>query len=351
MIHIGMDVHKECTVWHAIDGAGEQCGRGELATREKDLVDFLSGLGLPARLTFEAGTSSAWLHRLVKQHGHCPVVVDPNRNRVIATSTKKTDRNDAATLATLGRAELYEQVYVRSKETDDSRRLLSARGALVQSRADLIRTVRSTFRAEGTPLPETRTDAFARSARESPLRTPALAASVGPMLETIGVISRQIEHFDMKIHDIAESGAEVVNRLKQIPGIGENIAVSFLLYVEDVDRFSTPGQVGAALGLVPSVRASAGKRQDGHITKRGKKSLRKLLVQGAWAHMRSKEDTALKRWTERLFTSGGRTSKAQKKKAITALARKMAELMWLLWKRGTDDQPLPPQSRRRLTPP
>ena len=115
------------------------------------------------------------------------------------------------------------------------------------------------------------------------------------------------------------------------------------LYIEDPARFATRSQVGAALGLVPMVRESAGKRQDGHITKRGKKSMRKLLLQGAWAHMRSKEDTALKRWAENLIKRGG---DKKKKQAAVALARKMAELMWTLWSRGTDYQPFPSTSRR-----
>ena len=96
------------------------------------------------------------------------------------------------------------------------------------------------------------------------------------------------------------------------------------------------------------MRESAGKRQDGHITKRGKKSLRNNLVQAAWAHVRSKEDTALKRWFEAKVRKGG---KGQRKKIVTGLARKLAELMWTLWRRGTAYQPFPRQSRRAPSPP
>lgn len=129
MLHIGLDVHKENTVWHAIDGAGLQRGRGELPTREGALGTFLQGHTEKAKFYLEAGTASAWLYRLIAAAGHAAVVVDPNRNRAIATSSKKTAKHDAPTLATLGRANLYEPVYMRTEQTDASRRMLTAQTA------------------------------------------------------------------------------------------------------------------------------------------------------------------------------------------------------------------------------
>lgn len=343
MQHIGMDVHKESTVWHVVNSAGHDCGRGIFPTAEQEVLDFLDHRAEPARFYFEASASSAWLHRLLVKHGRWPVVVDPARNKAVATSSKKTDKHDAAALATIGRANLYEPVYVRSEETDALRRVLVARSGLVNARADLVRIVRAFFLSQATPLPGCKTDRFAQMVRGSPLCTWTLALVVKPMLDAIQALTDQISGFDDEIHLIAKTRADVVSRLADIPGIGEQNAVAFLLYVEDPDRFTTAGQVSAALGLVPTVRESAGKRADGRITKRGKKDMRKLLIQAAWAHVRSKEDTALKRWTERLMKKGG---KAQRKKAVTALARKLAELMWTLWRRGTTYQPFPRSSRQ-----
>lgn len=347
MLHIGLDVHKENTVWHAIDGAGLQRGRGELPTREGALGTFLQGHTEKAKFYLEAGTASAWLYRLIAAAGHAAVVVDPNRNRAIATSSKKTDKHDASTLATLGRANLYEPVYVRTEETDASRRMVTARSALVSARGDLIRVVRAFFRGEGRPLQHATTEDFPEVVRQSELLTWSLALVVKPMLKALDALNAEIADYDEQTHQLAVQHKALIARLTAIPGIGENIAVSFLLYVEDTARFATKSQLSAALGLVPMVRESAGKRMEGGITKRGKKSMRALLVQGAWAHLRSKQDTAMKRWAENLMKRGGNK---KKKQAVVALARKMAELMWTLWLRGTDYKPFPKQSRRNLEP-
>jgi transposase len=99
------------------------------------------------------------------------------------------------------------------------------------------------------------------------------------------------------------------------------------------------------MGLAPWVNSSAGKRKPGGITKRGNRATRALLIQGAWAHVHSKHDTALKRWYYKLNARVG------VKRAIVGLARKLAELMWTLWRTQTDYQPFPSSSRRAPTPP
>ena len=279
------------------------------------MVAWISTLGLGqmlreelkpfTRIYLEASTSSAWAARLITANGHEPIVVDPRRNRLIAGSTKKTDKNDAATLANLGRVGLLSPVYVRSAETEQVRRVLTARAALVDARGNLSRTIRALHRSEGHLLPGgAPEDLTKRLLREGTL--PHLGESALPLAQAMDAITVQIADTEAGIDVYAALHKESVAILKSIPGVGPIVSVGFLAHLEDVGRFTRPCQVAAYFGLVPWVSESAGKRQEGGITGHGNKRLRKYLIQAAHAHMKSKEMTALKQWTLTLMERVGR---------------------------------------------
>lgn len=343
--YCGMDLHSRVTVVHVIDGSGRQICVEEFETSAENLGAFCRSQSKLMKIYLEASTGSAWASRVIEANGHRPVVIDPNRNRLVSGSTKKTDRNDAAALAAAGRAGLLVQVHVRTEATDRIRQLVMARQALVRTRANLVRVVRAIYRADGEVLPKADTDNFAELVKGTWGIDPEQEQSVIPLVESIDAITGQVLATEASINGHAADNAELVRRLKTIPGVGDLIAIAFLSHVEDPRRFENAGQVAGYLGLAPWVNESAGKRRDGTITKHGNKSLRSLLVQGAWAHLRSKGDTALKRWATKLKARVGG------KKAVTALARKMAELMWMLWNRGVDYEAMPTSSRRAPAPP
>lgn len=165
MQHCGMDLHSRLTAWHLIDGAGREVDSGVLPTTEAALGLFLRGRSKVTQVYVEASTASAWVARVIEANGHRAVVVDPTRNRLISGSTKKTDKTDAATLATLGRAGLLTKVHVRSPETDRVRRQFTLRQALVRARAGMVRVVRAALRAEAVLLPSSDTADFAARMR------------------------------------------------------------------------------------------------------------------------------------------------------------------------------------------
>jgi transposase len=96
--------------------------------------------------------------------------------------------------------------------------------------------------------------------------------------------------------------------------------------VDDVARFSSAGQVSAAIGLVPREDSSAERRHRGHITKAGPRELRSLLVQAAWACWRSTASASLRVWVERLAGRRG------KRIAVVALARRLSRILFALWR-------------------
>lgn len=344
MLHCGMDLHARSITVHVLDGAGKQVVRGTFGTSEDELGAFCRGLTKLASIYVEAGTASAWAARIIEANGHRPVVVDPNRNRLISHSAKKTDRNDAATLAAMGRVGMLQAVHVRRVETDRVRRTLTARSALVQARGDLIRVVRAMHRAEGELLPGCEGEDFARRIKSVWGIHPDRAEAVLPLVETIEAIQGQIDVAEGAIDAHVKDNRALVERLTRVPGVGNLTAIAFLAHVEDPRRFKNTSQVAAYLGLVPWVQESGGHRRDGHITKHGSKTIRNLLVQAAWSHLRSREDSALQRWGRALKDRVGG------KKAVAAVARKLGELLWTLWRKETAYQPFPPSSRRQPSP-
>jgi transposase len=345
VLYCGMDVHSRLTAFHLMDAAGQLTSSGTFATTEEDIGIFCRSLPKLTQMFVEASTASAWFARYVEGCGHRVMVVDPNRIRAISNSPKKTDAHDAMTLATLGRAGLLTRVHVRSEETDKARRLLTMRHGLVRARSSLIVMARSLFRSAGHLLPGADGDDFGErltSLWEIPEGFEELATPLGTATKQL---TEQILAIEEKLDTLAPDDQAAVRRLMGIPGVGKLIATSFMALMESPARFSCSSQVAAYLGLAPWVNESAGKRKEGGITKRGHKVTRALLVQAAWAHMRSGMDTALKQWFHKLERRVGR------KKAITGLARKIGELMWALWRKEGAYQPFPSSSRRSVTAP
>jgi transposase len=163
---------------------------------------------------------------------------------------------------------------------------------------------------------------------------PELAAIIAPLLVAIRDLNERIAAMDTVVERVGQGHAAVAS-LQEIPGIGPVVALGYVLSVEDPTRFRRSRDVPGYLGLRPRLRASGDVVRRGWITKEGDADVRRLLVQAAHAHLRSRTDTALKRWAEGLIPRIG------KRKAIVALARKLAVLMHRLWLTGEAYQPFP----------
>jgi transposase len=145
------------------------------------------------------------------------------------------------------------------------------------------------------------------------------------------------------IEQIAREKYPETELLRQVRGIGPLIALTFILTIEDKSRFEKSREVGCYLGLRPKQSESGERQPQLRITKEGDVYLRKLLVQGAHCLMRVKApDTDLKRWGMNLAGRGGKNAR---KRAIVAVARKLAVLLHRLWVTGEVYEPLRKQGR------
>jgi transposase len=272
---------------------------------------------------------------LLCELGHEVTVVNPRRVRLIAESTLKTDGIDAEVLARLSRLDLgfLRPVYQRTREAQELRTRLRVRTSLVKSRTSLINAVRGTLRAQGYRVPSCPADSFV--VRFATMRLPAsLAEALEPMVSTIGELTERIQGLKAKL--VAESSSdELVQRLQTVPGVGPLVSLAYVGWMDRPDRFRESRDVGASLGLRPSLRSSGGHEIRGRITREGDTEMRRLLVQAAHAALQCHKDSTLKRWAESLVERLG------KGKAVVALARKIAVLLHHLWVTGDSFRAFP----------
>jgi transposase len=165
-----------------------------------------------------------------------------------------------------------------------------------------------------------------------------LREQLQPLLKQVASLTKEIQEADRKVEQIARTEYPETQLLRQVSGVGPLIALTFLLTLEDRDRFDKSRDVGCYVGLRPKRSESGESQPQLRITKEGDIYLRKLLVQGAHCILsRRGPDTDLKRWGLRLAERGGKNAK---KRAVVAVARKLAVLLHRLWVTGEVYEPL-----------
>jgi len=159
-----------------------------------------------------------------------------------------------------------------------------------------------------------------------------------PLFGEIESLNERITEYDRRIEQIAKGIYPGVALLKQVKGVGTLIALAFVLTVDDPYRFRRSRDVGCFLGLRPGRRNSGQSQPQLHISKEGDRYLRTLMVQGAHYILGPfGQDSDLRRWGLQLAEQGGRNAK---KRAVVAVARKLAVLLHRLWMSGEVYEPL-----------
>ncbi len=289
------------------------------------------------RVVFEAGTHANWIYRLFQRLGHQPLMADTRRLALITESLSKDDRTDAYLLAELGlrMPEMLNPVQPCSVEIQRDRAVLKVRDTLVATRTKLINSVRGTLKSLGHRLPSCSGEAFVRKAGS---HIPAeLKQTLGPLLLVIQHTSDEIRRYDKRIDELCEK-YPATRRLRSVRGVGPITALDYVLNLNnDPQLLRTSRDAGPRMGLRPKRHESGARKLELSITKSGDRMLRRLLVQcSQYILGRHGEDSDLRRWGLRLAERGG---KSAKRKAIVAVARKLAVLLHVLWKRDIDFDP------------
>lgn len=295
-------------------------------------------------VAIEAGTHSPWISRLLADFGCNVLVGNPRKLRVIWDSNEKDDTRDAEMMARIARfdPDLLYPITHRGEAAQIDLELLQARDILVKNRANLINHVRGSVKSLGCRLPSCSTESFHRKVVED--LPEELRNTLEPVVQIIGQLSAQIKEFDCQIEQLCAEQYPETELLRGIKGVGPLTALAFVLILEDPTRFDKSRQVGCFLGLTPRRDQSGETDKQLRITKAGNPYLRRLLVGSAQYILGPfGEDCNLRRFGLRLAARGGKNAK---RRAVVAVARKLAVLMHRLWQHGLIYDPFyKPQQR------
>lgn len=336
-ITIGMDLGDKSSRYCLLEAAGEVVQEGRVSTTKKALGQVF-GLLPRCRIAIEVGTHSPWVSRLLKSWGHEVIVANARQLKLISQSSRKDDRLDAQTLARLARVDpqLLRPIQHRSEKAQGHLLVIRVRAALVEARSSLVNTARGLAKATGERLPKCDTDQMGVERMEG--LPAALRQALEPLLKEVESLTEKIQACDGKVEQIARREYPETELLRQVSGVGTLIALTFVLTLEDRERFQRSRDVGCYVGLRPKRRESGESQLQLRITKEGDVYLRKLLVQGAHYILGYRgPDTDLRRWGLKLAERGGQNAK---KRAIVAVARKLAILLHRLWVSGEVYEPL-----------
>jgi transposase len=336
-ITIGMDLGDKTSRYCAIDENGEVLFERSVSTTKKGMAQVFGALGR-CRVALEVGTHSPWVSRLLKSFGHEAIVANARQVKLISQSSRKDDKLDARTLARLARIdpELLRPIRHRSEQAQLDLTQIRVRAALVEARTSLVNAARGMAKALGERLPPCDADSLeVERMRELPA---AVQPVLKPLLEEVASLTEKMHACDKRIEQIAREEYPETELLRQVSGVGTWIALTFVLTVEDATRFRKSRDVGCYIGLRPKRSDSGESQPQLGISKEGDIYLRKLLVQGAHGILGQRgPDTDLKRWGLKLAARGGKNAK---KRALVAVARKLAILLHRLWVTGEVYEPL-----------
>jgi len=340
-VTIGIDLGDKSHRYCMLDEAGEVVMEGEVSSTVESLKKMFSRMA-PARIALEAGTQSAWVSRELEAWGHEVLVGNARKLRMIYASDQKTDERDAEMLARIARFDpkLLGPIHHRDEQAQHDLAILKARDILVRTRTHMINHVRGTVKCAGGRVPRSSTRYFHKKAVEAIPKN--LRVSLKPVLKTIGELSLKIRRYDSVIEKRCKERYPETATLQEIRGVGPVTSLGFVLTLEDPIRFPKSRAVPVYLGLVPRKDQSGETDKQLHITKAGNRYLRRLLVQSAQYILGPfGEDCALRRFGERIAARGGKNAK---RRAIIAVARKLAILLHRLWLTGEVYEPLPGSS-------
>jgi transposase len=327
--HCGIDLHKRESQIRIDTELGEVIEKRIRTERER--FEAVFARRPRTKILLEAMTESEWVARCLEELGHEVVVADPNYAAMYATRSRrvKTDRRDAVTLADACRLGAYRPAHRASDRQRHVRAELAVRDTLVRTRVKCVALVGALLRRHGVHVPSGNVDGFvARVERQA--QPAELQGEIAPLLTLIRTASAELEAADERIAAIAANDP-VIERLRTVPGVGPVTATAFVATLDTWERFEGPHQVEAYLGLAPSEKSSGERQHKGRITKAGNSRARWLLVEAAWAILRSRRNDTepLRRWAQRVALRRGM------KVGIVALARKLAGILYAMWRDGS----------------
>jgi transposase len=334
---VGVDLGDKRSNFCILGLDGEKLTEGELQTTREGFAEFFQSLAV-ARVVMEVGTHSAWARDVVAGCGHEVLVANPRQMDGPKKRKRKNDRIDAHKLARVGRMDPQSlfAIHHRNVEVRQDLMAVRARDAVVGVRKDLINAARGLVKSMGGRLPKCSSASFPQKVEEA--LPEAVREVLLPLVQLVERLSSCIKAYDETIEKLGSEKYPHTKLLRQVKGVGPITALAYVLTLENPERFAKSRDVGPYLGLVPKQEDSGDRQPQLRITKMGDMMVRRLLVGSAHYILGPfGPDTDLRRYGLRLSERGGRNAK---KRAVVAVARKLAVLLHRLWVSGEVYEPL-----------
>ena len=291
MTWVGLDVHARSTHGAAIHSLTGELERVRFGGGAEPVVAWLRGLRGPVRAAYEAGPTGFGLARAAEAAGIAMQVVAPGRTPRAATDRVKTDRKDAELLARLLLAGQLTAAFVPPDWVEAMRHLTrrreQVRGDVMQARHRISKLLLIHGRVWDEPKTWTQRHRQCLAAQVFDHEATELVF-VDALAALDGLLARR-EVLDERLGRLALDDRvwPTVSRLRCFRGIDTLTALTVHLELGgDWRRFGSARQVGAWLGLTPSLTQSGESSTQGSITKTGSSLARRLLVESAWQYMR-----------------------------------------------------------------
>ena len=332
-LFIGLDVSLAKTAICVVSEHGKIVQEAEVTSEPEPLLAWLQSLdGTITALGLEAGPLSQWLHHGLTEAGLDVVLMETRQVKgALKAMPIKTDRRDAEGIARLLHLGWFRPVHCKSVSAQEVRAILSARKAIPQNMITLEMSLRGILRNFGLKVGAISRGRFEHRTRELTQGNVMLEAATGPMLHARMSLRQELASLERLVRQMAQDDPICI-RLMTMPGVGAVVALTYQSAIDDPARFASSKNVGPWVGLTPS-RSQSGERDvSGGIPKAGDVNLRRALCQAATVMMNRGRSTLLKTWGARLAKRGGR------KRAMVALARRIAVILHRMWVDGTTFQ-------------
>lgn len=293
------------------------------------------------RVAIEVCSLGMVMAKEIQKEVGCEVVLlNPSQLVLIYRSLKKNDKEDALKLARLVQKYKNEElpkVELPTEHEENLRQILTEIRQLKNDRTKEINRLHAIFVECGiTEIKKKDLATIDNRIKCIKMLKGIALAQAERILKKLELVETQTEEVE-ELLDKEIDGDKNIEKLTEIPGVGKQLASAYVAFIGDGSRFPNASTIGAATGLVPRLDMSSTVCRMGHITKCGNKNLRTLLILAAWAHVRSRDGGALKD----KFLYMTRFQSKGKKIAIVAIARKLAELMYILLKNDTSYEKRP----------
>jgi len=296
----------------------------------RKLGELMKGLA-PSRVIVETSAEAFKVADQALAAGHQVRVVPATLVKTLGVGAHgvKTDQRDARTLSEVSCRIDLPSVHIPSTTSRELKSLCGSREILVEMRTKLINNVRGWLRTQLWRIRKGSTMTFPDRVRGHAASTAQpLPEHVERVLKTLDDLNEQIRAADKQVQRIAGE-QEVCRRMMTTPGVGPVTAVRFLAALDDVARFPNAHAVQSYLGLTPGERSSSDSQYRTGITKAGPAPLRRTLVQAAWSAYVSQPNEPMVAWANQIALRRGKFV------AVVALARKIAGILFALWRDGT----------------